>query len=261
MTKNRPFDRAADFYDRTRLLPDEVATDGLDKLIEVIGPSARLLEAGIGTGRIGIPLWQRGVNLTGVDLSLPMMARLRSKYPPARLAQADAGRLPFAGHTFDAVLTVHVLHLISDWRGALDEFRRVLVPNGIYVNAFRRAAGESARNRLSEVWKAWVDENDSGRSTVFEGVVDEESIAGALQDLGAQVETVEAARYSESYRLDEILDLYLARNYSSTWELDDATLSASVAAVRDWAIAEYGNLDQPRSDEINFLLQVGRFGS
>jgi SAM-dependent methyltransferase len=37
------------------------------------------LELGIGTGRIALPLAQRGVEVRGIDLSSAMVARLRAK--------------------------------------------------------------------------------------------------------------------------------------------------------------------------------------
>jgi ubiquinone/menaquinone biosynthesis C-methylase UbiE len=55
-----------------------------------------------------------------------MLLRQREKYPLARLIQSDAVYLPFASGHFDAVLIVHVMHLIGPWREALREFKRVL---------------------------------------------------------------------------------------------------------------------------------------
>ncbi len=261
MNNSRVFDRAAGYYDKTRLLPDEVATTGLDVLMQTIGPSARLLEAGVGTGRIGIPLWQRGVDLTGVDLSGPMMARLQEKYPPARLAQADVGRLPFGRNTFDAVLTVHVLHLVDDWRGVLQEFQRVLRPGGLFVNAFRTTKGHNHRNGMRDAWRRWLRENAPSGPAPFVGVVDEQTVTDALTEMGADVSIIHAATYRDSYRIDEEIDRYASRNFSSTWELNDGDLDGSVAALRHWAAATYGRLDRTLSDEIVFQLQVGRFAS
>ncbi len=50
----------------------------IDFLAEVAG-SGRALELGIGTGRIALPLAQRGVQVHGIDLSKAMVARLRAK--------------------------------------------------------------------------------------------------------------------------------------------------------------------------------------
>jgi SAM-dependent methyltransferase len=49
-----------------------------DFLAEIAG-SGRALELGIGTGRIALPLAQRGVPVHGIDLSKAMVARLRAK--------------------------------------------------------------------------------------------------------------------------------------------------------------------------------------
>ncbi|MBE8522696.1 class I SAM-dependent methyltransferase [Amycolatopsis sp. H6(2020)] len=56
---------------------------------EVVGPAVerlaaladggRALEFAIGTGRIAVPLAERGVSVTGIELSEPMLARLRTK--------------------------------------------------------------------------------------------------------------------------------------------------------------------------------------
>jgi SAM-dependent methyltransferase len=50
----------------------------VDLLVELVG-SGRALELGIGTGRIALPLAQRGVPVHGLELSKAMAARLRAK--------------------------------------------------------------------------------------------------------------------------------------------------------------------------------------
>jgi SAM-dependent methyltransferase len=50
----------------------------VDFLVELAG-GGRALELGIGTGRIALPLAERGVPVHGIDLSEAMVARLRAK--------------------------------------------------------------------------------------------------------------------------------------------------------------------------------------
>jgi SAM-dependent methyltransferase len=50
----------------------------VDFLVELAG-NGRALELGIGTGRIALPLAQRGVPVHGIELSKAMVARLRAK--------------------------------------------------------------------------------------------------------------------------------------------------------------------------------------
>jgi len=56
----------------------EVIDQTVDFLADLAG-SGRALEFGIGTGRIALPLAQRGVSVHGIDMSEAMVARLRAK--------------------------------------------------------------------------------------------------------------------------------------------------------------------------------------
>jgi SAM-dependent methyltransferase len=56
----------------------EVLGPTVDFLAQLVG-DGRALELGIGTGRVALPLRQRGVPVDGVDLSKAMVARLRAK--------------------------------------------------------------------------------------------------------------------------------------------------------------------------------------
>jgi SAM-dependent methyltransferase len=62
----------------------EVLDPAVDFLADLAG-SGRALEFAIGTGRVGIPLAARGVPVTGIELSAPMVAQLRRKADEATL--------------------------------------------------------------------------------------------------------------------------------------------------------------------------------
>jgi SAM-dependent methyltransferase len=65
-------DDAADMYDPAVLEP------AIDFLAGLAG-DGRALELGVGTGRIALPLAERGVEVHGIDLSQAMLAKLRAK--------------------------------------------------------------------------------------------------------------------------------------------------------------------------------------
>jgi SAM-dependent methyltransferase len=70
-------DRIAEIYDTwygERLDP-AFAVDFLADLAQ----GGRALELGIGTGRVAIPMTERGVTVVGIDASEAMVAKLRSK--------------------------------------------------------------------------------------------------------------------------------------------------------------------------------------
>ena len=55
-----------------------IVDPAVDFLAELAG-DGRALELGIGTGRIALPLAERGVQVHGIDLSTAMVSRLRDK--------------------------------------------------------------------------------------------------------------------------------------------------------------------------------------
>lgn len=260
MKNSRSFDRAANFYDQTRLLLEPIAKYGIPTILDLFGPNARVLEAGSGTGRVSIPLLERGVDLIGCDLSSQMLRRFQEKFPSARIARADASSLPFPTAQFDVVLTVHVLHLIPSWREVLREFRRVLVPGGTYLNVTTGAAvGVSVIVKIRQFWRGWMKAN--GVDAGHPGARERADLLQELRSLGADLSEVEAIRFEESFNLREELDRFASRVYSETWDLPDALFDESIKELRAWATAEYGSLDQEIKDEVRFFIDVARFES
>ena len=58
---------------------DPASVDPVVDLLAELAGDGRALELGIGTGRIALPLAQRGVPVHGIDMSAAMVARLREK--------------------------------------------------------------------------------------------------------------------------------------------------------------------------------------
>jgi SAM-dependent methyltransferase len=73
-------ERVADRYDEStaEMFDSAVVEPIVDFLADLAGDGAAL-ELGIGTGRIALPLAERGVPVHGIDLSEAMVARLRAK--------------------------------------------------------------------------------------------------------------------------------------------------------------------------------------
>ncbi len=117
------FDQISEVYDATRDPLDAATVDAIAAELHAAGVSS-ILEVGVGTGRVGKPLLDRGFTLTGIDASRGMLAKARAKGLP-RLVRGSGYRLPFADQSFDATLFVHVLHVLDDQRSALREATRV----------------------------------------------------------------------------------------------------------------------------------------
>ena len=98
---------------------------------------ARVLEVGCGRG-VGMEILidQFGAGcVDGFDIDPDMVARARHRlrrYPPdqVRTEVGDATAIPAADGSYDAVVDFGIIHHLSDWRTAIAEIQRVLVPGG-----------------------------------------------------------------------------------------------------------------------------------
>jgi SAM-dependent methyltransferase len=117
------FDRTADIYDETREALSEEAIDKASLVLSKDG-CRRILEVGIGTGRIAKPLLGRNFELVGVDFSRGMLAKAKEK-GIEDLVMGEANHLPFEDKVFDAALMAHVLHLLDSPAETFGKLARV----------------------------------------------------------------------------------------------------------------------------------------
>jgi len=117
------FDSVAPVYDETRRAIDEETLNGLTGMLSA-HRCLSVLELGVGTGRVSVPLSKAGVMAGGVDISRKMLERAKSK-GLTDLVLADGTAAPFRDRSFDAVLLAHVIHIIENSQGVLLEGARV----------------------------------------------------------------------------------------------------------------------------------------
>lgn len=252
------FDRAATYYDQTRGLPPE----GERSLAAVLRaetslqPGDRVLEIGVGTGRIALPLIRfNRYRYTGVDLSTEMMQVLRRKADtlPINLVRGDVARLPFADGTFDAVVAVHVFHLIGGWAQAMDEVRRVLRAGGRLLHGRNAFVQESPLEKL--------------RQDMFDlaGAKGERREAGLLE--WDDIRTELTQRFSEGREVvtqpwrvrrvpRQMIEQFERRIWSATWLATDDALARAAEQGRAWAGERFGGLDAPLDDEQQFTWTI-----
>jgi SAM-dependent methyltransferase len=229
------FDRAADFYDRTRGLPPELARAQTEQVAEELTGAVRCLEIGVGTGRIGLPLAQAGAPLVGVDLSPAMLARLLEKDATALpVAVADARALPFADGTFDAVLACHVLHLVEFWADVVDEAIRVLGPGGRLLVSQGGTPGDESMVSALRAELAAAAGLSEGEARV--GLKDRAELDAYLASRGATARQLPELHNPKARSVAEFLDQVADGCYSWTWTADPERVRAAVEQVRaSWA--------------------------
>lgn len=247
------FDRAADYYDRTRGFPPGVENE-IAALIAPTGgftSSSRVLEIGVGTGRIALPLAAHVSAYWGVDLARPMLDRLRAKQQDEAvyITQGDATRLPFPRDSFDGVIAVHVFHLISGWRDVLGEVARVLRPGAPLVHGWN---GRLLSDALLGVWREATSE---ARETAG-AIPDDERQTFLVENGWREASPVQTHDFIVYRSPQEFVTLMEQRVYSSTWRMSDAQIAQGLAAVRQYVAAHYNDPAQPEALESSFKVQA-----
>lgn len=248
MEKCNYYDTIADIYDSTRWLTESVAEEVTDFIVELVKASSRtsFLEPGVGTGLNILPLVKRGYFVTGVDRSQEMLDQFRQKLTKIpkhlRLIHADASQLPFADQSFDVVLTVHMLHTVSNWRTLLDEIDRVLKPGGFYLNA--QWITPPARKEFEQYFRMVLSK--------YEGLQELQSIDKVSEEInveeyfhrkGYQSIYVIAKQWRVSNTVEDLLGFFRSQAYGVCWRVTDEIFAQVMEEFEAFCSNHYRSLE------------------
>lgn len=91
----------------------------------------KILDVGAGTGRLSLPMANRGAHVTALDVSPKMLELLKKKNAKIITVVGDAEGLPFAKETFDIVTAAFLIVHLKDPTRFFDEAYKVLKDGGI----------------------------------------------------------------------------------------------------------------------------------
>jgi SAM-dependent methyltransferase len=139
------FTEDAELYDRARPGYPTGAVDDLAELVG-LGPACRALEIGCGTGRLTVPLAERGCRVTAVELGAEMAAVARRRlapFPAVRVVTAAFEEWPLPAEPFDTVVSASAFHWI-DPAVRVPKVAAALRAGGALATITNRAAGGGA---------------------------------------------------------------------------------------------------------------------
>jgi len=232
------FDRIAERYDETRggLV---VGCSFADAVLAHIAPApARIVEFGVGTGLVALPLTEHGYDVVGIDLSPKMLAAARERIG-ARVAVADVSRAPIATGSCDAVVAARVLHVVGDPGEALAEAARIVRPGGRVVVILAGSDREEPADDIGDAARAMHGPRLSHLD--LETVV---SLAGATEELDLVEHGLTGTlEFDETPR--EHAEKIRARTWSGSWAIDADTWARTTAPVIERLLA-LPDPDRPR---------------
>ncbi|MCC5860690.1 MAG: class I SAM-dependent methyltransferase [Gammaproteobacteria bacterium] len=264
--------RVAVQYDALRGHPPEVSGDIGRAIASQMGDHARVLELGVGTGRIALPVAAAGCEVYGVDLSAHMLAALSRRIEAdglegIQLAQADITALPFREGVFDGAMAVHVLHLVADWAGVLAQVSRLVRPGGTLVlgrdwvdpESFAGMIRNFFRKTVVEVGTEMLPPGATAAAPPSGGA----AIVKSLMELGARPAgdgEVIGAEWRTDLTPRQVLDGIRSRDDAESWVLPDDVLTETMRRLDAFAAAQWPDLEAPQPVTRRFLLGVFRFG-
>lgn len=232
------FDRAAEYYDRTRVTDPAALAETIGLLERELGGRGRLLEIGVGTGALAVPLEDRGVDVVGADVSTAMLAQLRRKSATMPIVAADATVLPFPDDAFGGAYARWVLHLIPAWRDVVVELARAVRPGGVIV-----IEPGGYRGDWLDVWQRI--EAELGPAVRHIGLDVHEGDFTELDRVfaahGAIPRDAPRVNVRSADTLGAFFEQARERSFSWTWRVEPDVLRAGLDAVEAWAHETYGD--------------------
>lgn len=225
------FDRIAEDYDRTRWIPPNLRDEFINRLTQEVSLGSRILEIGIGTGRLAIPLSYLDYEVLGIDISVLMLSKARQKIRKNKkylhLLQADATQLPIREKTLDLCLFVHVLHLLKDWKKAIDNGESLL-RNYSIVNASLFVAWHDLKP-----FRLYWNSVESKRSEHIGAKNTEEVIKYMKDSKDYFWKRYEFKRNAGIASWKDAIGLIQEKSFSSQWRIPDDQHQAALELVKE----------------------------
>jgi len=106
----------------------------INDFVKLLNNGQNILDAGCGSGRDSNLLEQRGLKVTGIDLSRELIKKAKDLYKEIKFIEGSFLSLPFPDQFFQGVWAhASLVHLekIEDTQQAINEFARVLSASGV----------------------------------------------------------------------------------------------------------------------------------
>lgn len=158
------FDLDAEAYQRTRPVFPAAMFDSLVRLAG-LAPGDRVAEIGAGTGQATVPLAERGLAVTAVELgaSLAAVARQRlAAFPSCSVVTSSFEDWDAPDASFDAVMVFNALHWI-------DPGAKYAKPARLLRHGAAMVVGNCLWSRPADADPFWTDVQQDYRAMGFEG--------------------------------------------------------------------------------------------
>lgn len=252
LSVRRSFERAADAYDSTAVLQQEIGNRLLSRLDYIRMQPQTVLDLGAGTGLMSKALsnYYKKTRIVALDFALPMLEKVKRHrtglFRRMECVCADALKLPFPDASFDLVFS----NLMLQWCHPVDDYfreiRRILRPDGLLMFA---TFGPDTLRELRQAWSEsdqkvrvhqFTDMHDLGDALLHSGfaepVMDMEMLCATYADTGTLLRDIRGvgASYADINRPRGLLGKASYQAFQQSYEQfrdEDGKLPATYEVV------------------------------
>ncbi|RTZ67225.1 MAG: malonyl-[acyl-carrier protein] O-methyltransferase BioC [Aquificaceae bacterium] len=193
----KSFERAADTYDASAVLQQEIAKRLVERLDYIRLEPSRVLDLGCGTGNITAPMLKRypKAQIVALDLSFNMLKKTKKqggwlgKKP--QCICADAEKLPLKDNTIDLLISSLMLQWSNDLNTTFSGFKQVIAPNGLLM--FTTFGPDTLR----EIRESWAKVDNQPHTSQF---IDMHDIGDALLQAGFSNPVMDMEMITTTYK-------------------------------------------------------------
>lgn len=229
---------------RDQTAPPAFTAAVADLLAATVDLGRPVVDVGVGAGQLAGALADRGAHVVALDLSLPMLQRVR---PDLARVAADATRLPLRSAAAGAVLAAHVLHVVPDWRAAVTELDRVTTVDGLVLVQAGPSSGILA---ASKELRAVFRDHLPAQAHVGNEVADDPAVLdAAFAALGRTAIDLPEVRRPRTETGRGVLRWLQGNAWTWPGPTTEQERSAAADATVAWAAEQGIDLDQPFETE------------
>lgn len=251
-------ERVVALYNKARAHPSDVSEQIGHAIAKEVNGNKRVLEIGVGTGRIALPVAQAGCNVVGFDLSPHMLGEFLSPDMDSgslEVLQSDMHKMPFENNSFDAVLAVHVLHLAKDWQQVIREAARVLQPGGAFIQGDDWIDPHSVVGRLRDELRRHAIRLNPNLMPPAAGI----SKADFMATLGGTDKTdLIVAEWTTYMSPNDRIAVVEQRIDAESWILTDDEFKKMLIHLREFSAGIWDDLDEKQPVTRRFKLKITR---